>query len=125
MGDVLGVGGLDLAAAEMAWVCKDLTLGQGIVPAPQGEGSKELDTGLLPRKVGEKRQSVLCSLQDTGPMSPALPFHGHSARRLPTRASGMDTIPPPSVSRHSVLSRTAESGEDGPSQCRGLGGLRG
>lgn len=26
-----------------------------------GRGSKELDTGLLPRKVGEKRQRALCS----------------------------------------------------------------
>lgn len=85
------VGGLVVAAAEAARVWKDLTRGQGIVPAPQREGSAEAGTWFkraghrrLPRRVGEKRQSTPCSLlHDTGPVSPALPVHGLGAQGCP------------------------------------------
>lgn len=93
-----------------------------------GHGSKELDSGLLPRKVGEKTECPLFSLCRTlGPchllsISRAQPWEGAH------QGEWHGYQPPHFTSRRSVLSRPTESGADKrgwPVLPAGGGGLRG
>lgn len=83
-------------------ISKDLTLGQEIVSAPQG-GLAEARTwfkraGQRPAAQeggGENRVPFVLSLQDTGPMSPALHFTGTALGGCPP--GGVAWIPAPAL----------------------------